>query len=268
MVKSLTGRNALVTGSTAGVGLAVARVLAEAGANIILNGPPEKAGANGRAEERRADLEQRFGVTVVYASANLSQRRDIERMMRTARSELGDVDILVNCAHAHHDAPVEAVPDDAWEATLAINCSAAFYTTKAALPGMRERDWGRIINIASAQGLAAVANQAAEVAAKHGLIGLTKAVGLETAEARNVTCNAICPGYVKTADMEREITEQAKEHGLTEEQVIRDVILANQPSRRFVGTDEIGAMVLYLCSDAARSVNGSALSLDGGWTAR
>ena len=239
MAKSLSGRNAVVTSSTAGVGLAVARALAEAGASIMLNGPTEKA-ANGQGvEARRADLESRYGVTVLHSTAALSQRREIERMMRTAKVELGAVDILVNCPNAHHEAPVESVPDDAWESTLAINCSAAFYTTKAVLPGMQNAGWGRIINIASAQGLAAVPNQAAEVAAKHGLIGLTKAVGLETAELENITCNAICPGYVKTAAMEREITAQAKEQGLTEEQVIRDVILANQPSRRFVGTDEI-----------------------------
>ena len=259
----LQGKFALVTGSTSGIGLGVANALAEAGVSVMLNG----FGAADQIERLRADLVRRTGVQVLYSGADMSKPDQITAMVRDAESRFGRLDILVNNAGIQFVAPVEEFPGDKWEQILAINLSSSFYTTRAALPGMRLRNCGRIINIASAHGLVASPFKSAYVAAKHGVLGLTKTVALEVAETA-ITCNAICPGYVKTPLVEGQIEDQARAHNMSEEQVVRDVILASQPNKRFVEVAQIGALVLFLCSDAAGSMTGVALPLEGGWTAR
>jgi 3-hydroxybutyrate dehydrogenase len=259
----LRGKHAIVTGSTSGIGLAVATALAEAGADVTLNG----LGDPGEIERMRAALAERAGVAVRYSDADMSRGAQVRAMVRAAEREGGRVDILVNNAGIQHVAPIEEFPAAKWEAIVAINLSHAFYAIQAALPGMRARGYGRIINLASAHGLVASPYKAAYVAAKHGMVGLTKAVALETAEA-NITCNAICPGFVRTPLVEGQIDDQAKAHDLPRERVIHEVILASQPSKRFVEVEELGALVVFLCSDAGRSITGAALSVDGGWTAR
>jgi 3-hydroxybutyrate dehydrogenase len=259
----LRGKYALVTGSTTGIGLGVASALAEAGVSVMLNG----FGAADRIERLRAGLAQRTGVQVLYSGADMSMPDQITAMVRDAESRFNRMDILVNNAGIQFVAPVDEFPDDKWEQILAINLSSSFYTTKAALPGMKARNCGRIINIASAHALVASPFKSAYVAAKHGVLGLTKTVALEVAETA-ITCNAICPGYVKTPLVEGQISDQAKAHRMSEEQVVRDVILASQPNKRFVEVAEIGALVPFLCSDAAASMTGVALPLEGGWTAR
>ena len=264
MTVSLTGRNAIVTGSTSGIGLGLARSLAAAGANVVLNG----FGPAQEIEAIRTSLQDDHGVRAVYSDADMSKGEEILDMVRKAEQALGSVDILVNNAGIQFVAPVEEFPAAKWEAIVAINMSSAFYTINAALPGMRERGWGRIINIASAHGLVASPFKSAYVAAKHGVVGLTKAVGLETAEDACITCNAICPGYVKTPLVEGQITDQAKAHSMSEDQVVREVILAAQPNKRFVDISELADLTLLLCSDAGLSFNGAAIAMDGGWTAR
>jgi 3-hydroxybutyrate dehydrogenase len=259
----LQGKFALVTGSTSGIGLGVATALAEAGVSVMLNG----FGAADQIERLRAELAQRTGVQVLYSGADMSKPEQITAMVRDAETRFGRLDILVNNAGIQFVAPVEEFPGDKWEQILAINLSSNFYTTRAALPGMRSRNCGRIINIASAHGLVASPFKSAYVAAKHGVLGLTKTVALEVAETA-ITCNAICPGYVKTPLVEGQIKDQAKAHNMSEEQVVREVILASQPNKRFVEVAEIGELVLFLCSDAAGSMTGVALPLEGGWTAR
>ncbi|RMD89101.1 MAG: 3-hydroxybutyrate dehydrogenase [Alphaproteobacteria bacterium] len=264
MLRPLDGRTALVTGSTSGIGLGLARRLAEAGAHVMLNGFGDRA----EIEAERRRIETEYGVRALYSDADMRDREAIAHMVAGAEEAFGSVDILVNNAGIQHVAPVEDFPPDKWDAIVAINLSSSFYTTRAALPGMRRRGWGRIVNIASAHGLVASPFKAAYVAAKHGLVGLTKTVGLETAEDANITCNAICPGYVRTPLVDGQIRDQARAHGLSEEDVIRDVILAAQPNKRFVTIEELGALLLFLCSDNALSFNGAALPIDGGWTAR
>jgi len=259
----LSGRGAVVTGSTSGIGLEVARELARAGANVMLNG----FGDAEEIEKTRAALATDCGVTVGYSGADLSDGGAATALIADAEVAIGSVDILVNNAGIQHVAPVDEFPAEKWEAIISINLSSAFYTTAAALAGMKERKFGRIINIASAHGLVASPYKGAYVAAKHGLVGLTKTVALEVAET-GITCNAICPGFVQTPLVDGQIDDQAKAHGLSREEVIRDIVLASQPSKRFVDVEHIAATVLFLCGPAGASFTGSALSIDGGWTAR
>ena len=260
----LKGKRAVVTGSTSGIGLGIAKSLAAAGTDLVLNG---SRAPNPAVNELRAGMEREFGVRAVYCSADLSSAAHVRELVAVAERELGGVDILVNNAGIQHVASVEEFPDDKWEKLIALNLSSAFYAIKAALPGMKQRNWGRIVNIASAHALVASPFKSAYVASKHGLLGLTKSVALETADF-DITCNAICPGYVRTPLVEGQIEDQAKVHKLSHEQVIRDVILAAQPKKRFVEAEELGALAVLLCSDAGKSITGAALPVDGGWTAR
>jgi 3-hydroxybutyrate dehydrogenase len=258
----LAGRTAIVTGSTSGIGLGIAEALAARGANIVING----FGDPNEIERLRARLTEENGINALFDGADMSKPEAIARMVARAADALGQVDILVNNAGIQHVAPIENFPPEKWDAVIAIDLSSAFHTTRAVLAGMKARKWGRIINVASAHGLIASPFKAAYVAAKHGLVGLTKVTALEGAEA-NVTCNAICPGYVWTPLVEKQIGDQAKAHGISREAVIHDVLLAQQPNKRFATVEEIGGLTAFLCSDAATSINGTALPVDGGWTA-
>lgn len=259
----LAGKRALVTGSTSGIGLAVARALARAGAKVMLNG----SRTAGDAEPLRAALAAETGAEVAYTAANLAVPASARALVEAAAAAFGGLDILVNNAGIQHVAAVDAFPDDTWDQLMAINVSAVFHTTKAALPGMKEQGWGRIVNIASAHGLVASPFKAPYTASKHAVVGFSKAVALEVAE-QGITCNALCPGYVRTPLVEKQVVDQARVHNMAEERVIREVILAAQPTKQFVEADEVAAYVVFLCSDAARSVTGSAPLIDGGWTAR
>jgi len=261
--KSARGKSAIVTGSTSGIGLGIARALASAGANVMLNG----LGAAAEVEKTRAALASEFKVKIVYDGADMAMPEAIRALVAGAERAFGAVDILVNNAGIQHVAPVESFPEAKWDAILAINLSAAFHAIKAALPGMKARGWGRIVNIASAHGLVGSPFKAAYVAAKHGIVGLTKVVGLEAAET-GITVNAICPGYVWTPLVERQIEDQAKSHNLPRERVVREVLLAKQPNKRFATVEEIGALTAFLCSDAAASITGASLPVEGGWTAQ
>ncbi len=259
----LQGRNAVVTGSTSGIGLGVARALAAQGCNVLLNGFGDAA----EIEKIRAGLAAESKVKVVYSPADMSKPADIRAMIALAAKELGGVNILVNNAGIQHVAPVPEFPDEKWDQIIAINMSSAFHTAKAAVPLMRAAGWGRVINIASAHGLVGSPFKSAYVTAKHGIIGFTKVLALETAK-ENITCNAICPGYVRTPLVDKQVDDQARAHGIPRERVISDVILAPQPSGRFVEVDEVAAMAVFLCSDAGKSVTGASMVMDGGWTAR
>ena len=259
----LKGQSALVTGSTSGIGLGVATALAEAGANVMLNGFGDAA----EIERTRAGLAQRCGVQVLYSGADMSKPDQVTAMVKEAEQRFGRLDVLVNNAGIQFVSPVDEFPDAKWEQILAINLSSNFYAIKAALPGMKARNAGRIINIASAHGLVASPFKSAYVAAKHGVLGLTKTVALEVAET-GITCNAICPGYVKTPLVEGQIADQAKVHNMSTEQVVREVILASQPNKRFVEVAELGALVVFLSSPAGASITGIGLPVEGGWTAR
>jgi 3-hydroxybutyrate dehydrogenase len=259
----LSGRFAIVTGSTSGIGLGIATALAHAGAGVTLNG----FGDPQEIERIRAGLAERTGVAVRYSGADMSRGDEVIAMVREAEATHGAVDILVNNAGIQFVAAIEEFPAEKWQAILAVNLSHAYYAIHAALPGMRRRGHGRIVNIASAHGLVASPYKSAYVAAKHGMVGLTKVVALETAK-ENITCNAICPGFVRTPLVEGQIDQQAKAHGLPRDRVIDEVILASQPSKRFVEVEELGALAVFLCSEAGRSITGAALPVDGGWTAR
>ncbi len=259
----LAGKSAVVTGSTSGIGLGIARALASAGANVMLNG----LGVADEIETTRAALATSFGVTVAYDGADMTKPDAIRSLIAKTEHAFGGVDILVNNAGIQHVAPIEAFPEEKWDAILSIDLSAVFHAIKAALPGMKARGWGRIITIASAHGLVASPFKAAYVAAKHGVVGLTKTVALETAES-GITVNAICPGYVWTPLVERQIEDQAKAHGLPRERVVREVLLAKQPNKRFASVEEIGALTAFLASDGAASITGAALPVEGGWTAQ
>jgi len=263
MARSLERRSALVTGSTSGIGLAIARALAREGANVALNG----FGDRGAIEDLRRSLAAETGVEVIYHAADLRVPAEIPELVRGAERTFGALDILVNNAGIQCVAAVDEFPDDLWRELHQVILDASFHAIKAALPGMKERHWGRIINIASAHGLVASPYKSAYVAAKHGLVGLTKTVALEVAEA-DITCNSICPGYVHTAIVERQIEAQAQVHRLPRDRVIREVILAAQPTKRFVTVEEVAALAVFLCGDMARSITGAAISIDGGWTAR
>jgi 3-hydroxybutyrate dehydrogenase len=260
--RPLAGKASLVTGSTSGIGLGIARALAAAGSGVVLNGfgKPDEIAAT---QEAVAD---EFGVKVTFSGADMSKPDAIRAMIESGQKDHGRLDILVNNAGIQFVAPVQEFSLDKWDAIIAINMSSAFHTARAALPGMVANKWGRIINIASAHGLVASPFKSAYVAAKHGVVGLTKVIALETAE-QGITCNAICPGYVLTPLVEAQIDGQAKAHGIPREQVIRDVLLAQQPNKRFVTVEELGALSVFLASDAAASITGIALPADGGWTA-
>jgi 3-hydroxybutyrate dehydrogenase len=260
---NLGGQTAVVTGSTSGIGQALAHALAAEGVNIVLNGFGDAAAI----EAGRAQLEKSAGVRVLYHGADMTRPGEIADMVAFAARETGRLDILVNNAGVQHVAPIEAFPIDKWDQIIAINLSSAFHAIRAAVPIMKARKRGRIVNIASAHGLVASPFKSAYVAAKHGIVGLTKTVALEVAEA-GITCNAICPGYVKTPLVESQIADQAKARNMSPEAVMRDVILAAQPTKRFVAFDELAGLLLYLVSDMGASANGAALSVDGGWTAQ
>ena len=259
----LKNKNAVVTGSTSGIGLGIAQALAQQGAHVMLNGFGDAA----EIEKLRAKIADQHGVKVAYHGADVSQADEVAALIAAAESELGSVDILVNNAGIQHVSPVDEFPADKWTAIQNIILNSSFHAIKAALPGMKTRNWGRIINLVSAHGLVASPFKSAYVTAKHGQIGLTKTVALEVAET-GITCNAICPGYVRTPLVEGQIEAQSKAHNLPHDQVIRDVILAAQPTKRFVEIEEVAALAIYLCSDAAKSITGTSIPIDGGWTAR
>jgi 3-hydroxybutyrate dehydrogenase len=261
-LRPLTGKVSLVTGSTSGIGLGIARALAEAGSAVVLNG----LGVPAEIAKTRARMEAGFGVKVSYSAADMTNEGAIAEMIAATVAEHGRLDVLVNNAGIQHVAPLEQFPVEKWNAILSTNLSSAFHTTRLALPAMRSRKFGRIINIASAHGLVASPFKAAYVAAKHGMVGLTKVTALETAED-GITCNAICPGYVYTPLVEAQIDGQARAHGISRDQVIHDVLLAQQPNKRFATVEELGALAVFLASDAAASITGIALPVDGGWTA-
>lgn len=258
----LSGKSAVVTGSTSGIGLGIARGLAASGVNIMLNG----FGDAGEIETIRGEIANGHNIKVLYNGANMADGQAIAGMIAQAEDELGGVDILVNNAGIQYVAPVEEFPIEKWDAIVAINLSSAFHTTRLAVPGMKKKSWGRIVNIASAHALVASPFKSAYVSAKHGIAGLTKTTALEVAEY-GITVNAVCPGYVMTPLVEKQIPEQAKARGITEQQVISDVLLAAQPTKRFVTVEELAAVVNFLCTDHAKSITGTTLPVDGGWTA-
>jgi 3-hydroxybutyrate dehydrogenase len=257
----LKQQSAIVTGSTSGIGLGIARAFAEQGADVMLNGfgNPEEI------EFTRSELERQYGVKARYSDADMSRPEQVRAMAELARAEFGRIDIVVNNAGIQHVAPIESFPDEKWDAVLAINLSSAFHLIKAVVPEMKERRSGRIINIASAHGLTASPFKAAYVAAKHGLVGLTKTVALELAEF-GITCNTICPGYVKTPLVDKQIADQARAHGISADRVVREVMLVHQARKEFVRVEELAALAVFLASDAAASVTATAIPMDGGWT--
>ena len=258
----IKGKTAVVTGSTSGIGLGIARAYAKEGAHIVLNGFGEAAAI----EASRAGIESEFGVTCRYFGADMSDGAAIAAMMAEVERTFGGVDLLVNNAGIQFVAPVEDFPVDKWDKIIAINLTSSFHTIKAAVPGMKARGWGRIVNLASAHALVASPYKSAYVAAKHGIGGLTKSVALELA-THGITCNAICPGYVWTPLVEAQIPDTMAARKMSKEQVIEDVLLKAQPTKQFVTIEEVAALAVYLASDAAKGMTGSLLSLDGGWTA-
>jgi len=256
------GKTALVTGSTSGIGLGIATRLAANGANVVLNG----FGDAKEIEQLRKNLSEKNHVSVVYDAADMSKPDAIAGMMKVAIAEFGAIDILINNAGIQHVAPVDDFPVAKWDSILAINLSAAFHTVRAALPAMKKKGWGRIVNIASAHALVASPFKSAYVAAKHGIAGFTKTVALEVAE-QGITVNAVCPGYVLTPLVEKQIPDTARARGISNEAVIRDVLLAAQPTKKFVTVEEVAALTAFLCSNEAASITGSVLPIEGGWIA-
>ncbi len=259
---SLAGKAAVITGSTSGIGLAYARALAKAGANIVLNGMGEPADI----EKERSGIESEFGVKAVHSPADMTKPAEIEQMIALGEKTFGSVDILINNAGIQFVSPVEEFPPEKWDAIIAINLSSAFHAIRAAVPGMKKRGWGRIINTASAHSLVASPFKSAYVAAKHGIAGLTKTVALELATFK-ITCNAISPGYVWTPLVEKQIPDTMKARNMTKDQVIKDVMLQAQPTKEFVTSEQVAALAVYLCGDDAAQITGANLSIDGGWTA-
>ena len=258
----LTSKTALVTGSTSGIGLAIARAMAKEGANVVLNGFGDAA----EIEALRAGMEAEFGVKAIHSGADMTKPDEIAAMVRQAQEAFGSLDVLVNNAGIQHVSPVEDFPPEKWDQIIAINLSAAFHATRAAVPGMKARKWGRIISTASAHSLVASPFKSAYVTAKHGIAGFTKTVALELATF-GVTVNCISPGYVWTPLVERQIPDTMKARNMTKVQVINDVLLAAQPTKQFVTVDQVAALAVFLCSDAASQITGANLSMDGGWTA-
>jgi 3-hydroxybutyrate dehydrogenase len=258
----LKGKTALITGSTSGIGLGYARALAAQGVNITINGFGDKNAI----EKERGGIEKEFGVRAFYSPADMTKPEEIADMVHATEKTFGSLDILINNAGIQYVAPIEEFPIEKWNQIIAINLSSAFHTIRAAVPGMKSRKWGRIINTASAHSLVASPFKAAYVSAKHGLAGLTKTVALELATF-GITVNCISPGYVWTPLVEKQIPDTMKARGMTEEQVKRDVLLAAQPTKEFVTVDEVASLAVYLCSDAAKAITGANLSIDGGWTA-
>ena len=261
-LRPLAGKAALVTGSTSGIGLGIARALALAGADVALNA----RGMTCEGDTLAREVTRATGARVVYVAADMSDKDQVKAAVFDAEKRFGRLDILVNNAGIQHVEPIDTFPDAKWDQVLAINLGSAFHTTKAALPGMKKRGFGRIVNISSAHGLIASPFKSAYVAAKHGIIGLTKVTALETAE-QGITCNAICPGYVWTPLVQKQIPEQAKAHNLSEEEVIKQVLLKEQPNRKFATVEEIGALTVFLAGPGGASITGTALPVDGGWTA-
>jgi 3-hydroxybutyrate dehydrogenase len=259
----LKGKTALVTGSTSGIGLAIARALASDGANLMLNGFGDKTAI----EKERAGLEKEFGIKARYSAADMSKPEEIADMIRATEKEFGALDVLVNNAGIQYVANIEDFPTEKWDAIIAINLSSSFHTIRAAVPGMKKRKWGRIINIASAHGLVASTQKVAYVSAKHGLVGLTKVVAMENANA-GVTCNAICPGWVLTALVQQQIDARAKASGKSVREEEIALLSEKQPMHQFTKPENIGALAVFLCSDAAATITGSAYSIDGGWVAQ
>jgi 3-hydroxybutyrate dehydrogenase len=263
MADVLKGKCVVITGSTSGIGQGIAELFAHEGANVVLNGFGDKAAI----EALRARIAKAAKVSVDYHPADMSKPAEIADLMKRAAERFGAVDVLVNNAGIQHVAPVEEFPPEKWDAIIAINLTSAFHTTRLALPAMKRKRWGRIINIASAHGLVASPNKSAYVAAKHGIVGFTKTVALEVAEL-GITSNAICPGFVHTPLVQIQIEDRARELGISTDQAARDVILAPQPTKQFVKIEDIAAMALYLAGPSASQINGASLSIDGGWTAR
>lgn len=258
----LKDRTAAITGSTSGIGLAYARALAAEGANLVINGimPPADA------EKLRTDLEKEFGVKVLFSPADMTKPAEIAAFIAEGEKNFGAIDILINNAGIQFVSPIDEFPPEKWDQIIAINLSSAFHTIRAALPKMKEKGWGRIINTASAHALVASPFKSAYVAAKHGIAGLTKTVALEVA-TKGITVNAIAPGYVWTPLVEKQIPDTMKVRGLTREQVINDVMLAGQPTKEFVTVEQVAALAVFLCTDGAKSITGATLPIDGGWTA-
>ena len=259
----LKGKTAIVTGSTSGIGLGIARALGGAGANLMLNGFGDAA----QIEALRAGLAKEFGIKVAFSGADISKPAQIREMVDLATKELGSVDILVNNAGIQHTSPVDEFPEDRWDAVIAINLTSNFHAIKAVLPQMKRRNWGRIVNIASTHGLIASVEKSAYVAAKHGVLGLTKTVALETAKT-GITCNAICPGWVLTPLVQKQIDARAEREGIAVEQAKRDLLAEKQPSGEFATPEQIGALCVFLCSDTAAQIRGAAVPVDGAWLAQ
>jgi 3-hydroxybutyrate dehydrogenase len=262
-MQTLKGKTALVTGSTSGIGLGIARSLAGQGANIVLNG----FGDAKEIDALQTSIASEFGVQTAYHNADMSKPGEIEAMMKFAAEKFGSVDVLVNNAGIQHVANIEEFPVEKWDAIIAINLSSAFHTTRLALPSMKEKNWGRIINIASVHGLVGSAQKSAYVAAKHGIVGFTKVTALETAHS-NVTCNAICPGWVLTPLVQKQVDARAAQQGLSNEDAKKSLLLEKQPSGEFVTPDQLGALAVFLCGDAASQIRGAAWNMDGGWIAQ
>lgn len=259
----LKGKIAIITGSTSGIGLGIARALAGNGADVVLNGFGDAA----EIETIRSGIEKEFGVKALYHNADMTKADEIADLVKTTKAALGRVDILVNNAGIQHVAPIDEFPPEKWEQIISINLVSSFHTIHHALPLMKEQGWGRIVNIASAHALVASPFKSAYVAAKHGIAGLTKTVALETAQ-KNITVNAICPGYVRTPLVENQIADTAKARGMTEDDVVQNVLLGAQPTKKFTTIEQVGALAAFLCSDAAENITGSLQSIDGGWTAQ
>jgi 3-hydroxybutyrate dehydrogenase len=261
--RSLSGKTALVTGSTSGIGLGIAHALAAQGANIVLNGFGDATAI----DQLQKDIAQQHGVRTIYSGADMSKAAEIEQMMREAATQMGGIDILVNNAGIQHVANVEDFPVDRWDAVIAINLSSAFHTSRLALPFMKKNNWGRIINIASVHGLVGSAGKSAYVAAKHGIIGLTKVTALENAQT-GITCNAICPGWVLTPLVQKQVDARAHDKSLSQEAAKHELLIEKQPSAEFVTPEQLGELAVFLCSAAASQVRGAAWNMDGGWAAQ
>ena len=260
---SSKGKVAIVTGSTSGIGLGIAKALAASGCHVMLNG----FGDTNEIEKIRAGIENECGVQVAYNAADMTKPQDIAALIKDAADRWGSVDIIVNNAGIQHVSPVDEFPEEKWDAIIAINLSSAFHMTKHALPYMKKNKWGRIVNLASAHALVASPFKSAYVAAKHGIAGFTKTVALEVAQ-QGITVNAICPGYVKTPLVENQIADTAKARGITEDEVVNNVMLAAQPTKQFTQVEQLGDLAVFLCSDSAANITGAMLPVDGGWTAQ